>query len=507
MAAPAKLPRSCLLSFFFLLLVFFLAAVASIDASCLDAADSAYLISASAIAHGAIPYRDFLAAHPPLLYMLGAPLALFGGSVEPFRIFSLVIQCALALAVLFLALKLTAKPWLSFLAGAFTLLAPTGVFFSRMFLNDSLTSLLSVAMFLLLLGASRRSAAAAGTVAVLGVLTKLTFLPVLAAGAVFALLYRRGRSGLFLAVALGGSAIVATAIEFFTGGAYFDDIFLAQGSKTLSFANFYQGLERIWQFDWPLLLLAVPGIWFCLASLLRTRRRAREAADAGGSERFALPLLWLAAGLLPLATLPAAGHDINLFQTAEPAVALMAAWGIVTLAGAAARLRARRLPRQKPGGKAAALVAAVLIAAAAAAMLVRDRDFLARSNSADVDRIVAAIENNSSSGMPVLAPGCYAFQAGRPVAFGFYDQFLWEEKYQRGDPDARALFDRISHDIEQGRIAAVALSESQPTYAAVETSLKSSYRVDNRSAQWPPLTLWLPGQRQAAAEPEKRGGA
>ncbi|MHB8143403.1 MAG: hypothetical protein ACYDGX_07055 [Thermoleophilia bacterium] len=498
MSAPAKLPRSCLLSFFFLLLVFFLAAAASIDTSCLDAADSAYLISASAIAHGAFPYRDFLAAHPPLLYLLGAPLALFGGSVEPFRIFSLVIQCALALAVLFLAMKLAGKPWLAFLAGAFTLVAPAGVFFSKMFLNDSLTSLLSVAMFLLLLGASRRSAAAAGAVAALGVLTKLTFLPVLAAGAVFALLYRRSLSGLFLAVVLGVSSIAAAAIEFFTGGAYFDDIFLAQGSKTLSFANFYQGMERIWQFDWPLLLLAVPGVWFCLASLLRTRRRAREAGNAGGGESFALPLLWLGAGLLPLATLPAAGHDINLFQTAEPAVALMAAWGVVTLAGAAARLRARRLPRQKPGGKAAAMVAVVLIAAAAAAMLARDRDFLARSNSADVDRIVAAIEKNSSGGMPVLAPGCYAFQAARPVAFGFYDQFLWEEKYQRGDADARALFDRISLDIDQGQIAAVALSESQPTYAAMETGLKSRYRVDYRSTQWPPLTLWLPGIRRVA---------
>ena len=503
MAAPAKLPRACLFSFLLALAAYLLAGISGIDNSCLDAADSAYLISASAIAHGAVPYRDFLAAHPPLLYLLGAPLTWLGTGVEPFRVFSLALQGAVALVTLFLALRLTRRPPLALLAGVFTLLAPVGVFFSRMFLNDSLSALLSVAMFLLLAaGRSRRTAAAAGAVAVLGTLTKLTFLPALAAGAAFVLLYRRGRgrAPLFLGVSLGGGAMAAAFAELVTNGGYFRDIFLAQGSKSLSFVNLYQGLERIWQFDWPLLLLALPGIWHCIRVLSRTRRQPAAGHDNGaaraGRESCALALLWLGAGLTPLATLPAAGHDINLFQTAEPALALMAAWGVALLAAAVFRLAAGG-PVRLAGGKAAAVAAIILIAVAGAVMVLRDQSFLARSNSADVNRIVAAIREDSAPDMPVLAPGCYAFQAGRPVAFAYYDQFLWEEKYQRGDADARAMLDRIRLDVNQGRIAAVALPEDQPTYLAVRSGLERKYHIYYRSTQWPPLNLWLPDARPA----------
>jgi hypothetical protein len=62
-----------------------------VDRSCLDAADSTYLITSRALADGQMPYRDFLVAHPPLLFLIGAPLAKLGAGVIPFRIFTLLL--------------------------------------------------------------------------------------------------------------------------------------------------------------------------------------------------------------------------------------------------------------------------------------------------------------------------------------------------------------------------------------------------------------------------------
>ncbi len=459
---------------FFLLIAAFLAAgIAAIDNSCLDAADGAYLISGNAVAHGLFPYRDFLAAHPPAIYLLGGLLARLGKGVAPFRIFSLLLSAGLGLAVWRLALRITGKRAEALLAGTLAMFAPLGVYFSKLYLNDSMVALLTAATFFLLLGGSRRQTAAAGALSVTGMLTKLTYFPVLAAAVVFVLVWRRAQLRLFLGVAFIGVAVTALLLEAFTSGAYLADIIGAQASKGASFANFYEGMHRIWQMDWPLLVPAAGGLWFSISDLA-----GKKKDTAGHREGQALVLLWLAAGLASLATLPAEGHDTNLFQVAEPAIAILAATGL----GRLARGRIALGPA----------VAVALMAVMFPAIAVKDRSFLTRSNASVTAAIVAEIDSAARPGDQVLAPGCPALEAGRPVADNFFDQFLWEEKFKRGDSDATKLFLGIAGEIGSGRLPAVAFQQGQPSQSIFLNQLQRHYYpVRFPDKVTPPLTLWL----------------
>lgn len=470
MGGPGSFSRPYRPAFFFLIGLFLAINLSGIDRSCLDAADSAYLISADAIAGGMVPYRDFLAAHPPLLYLLGAPLAWIGSGVIPFRVFSLLVLAGLGLAVWRLAFRLSGRDDIAFLAGAFALFAPLGIFFSKLFIQDSLLALLAVAGMILLLGGSRRQVIACAVVCVAAVMLKLTFLPVLLLFGIYLYRYRRQRLSLFLKISIGGSLALVLGLELVTGGAFLDDILFAQASKGYSFTNFYEGLHRIWQMDWPLLVAAVPGLWF--ASRHLGGRRSRGA-------RFLL-LGWLAAGGLLLLTLFADGHDTNLFQLVEPAVALFAAWGIMGLAGE---------------GRAWAVAASVLLLLGSVVVVVeKDRDFIGRSNAGDVAMIVQTLEDNSGSLEASLVPGCHALEADRPVAQEFFDQFLWEQKYQRGDADALQMFDGLDQAVSQQALPVVVFENDRPSLKILGPSLAANYSQSFDGSQWPPVIMWLPGK-------------
>lgn len=468
MAEPGRFSRPYQSVFLFLIGLYLALTLIRVDHSCLDAADSAYLISADAIAGGLMPYRDFLAAHPPLLYLLGVPLTWMGDGVIPFRVFSLLVTAGLGIAVWRLALRLTGRDDIAFLAGSFILFAPLGLFFSKLFIQDSLVALLAVAAMTLLLGGSRRQAAAAGVLSILAVMLKLTFLPLLAVFIIYLYRYRRERLSLFLRISVAGSLVLVLLLELASGGHFLDNILLAQASKSYSLANFTGGLQRIWQMDWPLLVGIVPGLWYMNRQLRQVGRR-----DA----RFMM-LGWLAAGLLVLLTLAADGHDTNLFQLLEPAVALLAAWGIMGLAGE---------------GRVLTVAAAVILLLGTVVFIVsKDRSHINRGNSGDVASIVELIDHNSTPGEEILAPGCYALEAQRAVARRFYDQFLWEEKYDRGDTDARDLFDALLGDLESASLPVVVMEDERPSLEILGPPLHGSYRETFTSSQWPAASLWLP---------------
>lgn len=471
MAGPGRFSRPYRSAFYFLTVLFLAITLIRVDHSCLDAADSAYLISADAFAGGLMPYRDFLAAHPPLLYLLGVPLAWLGGGVLPFRIFSLLVLAGLGIAVWRLALRLTGRDDIAFLAGGFMLFAPLSLYFSKLFIQDSLVALLAVAAMSLLLGGSRRQAAAAGILCIFAALLKLTFLPLLLVFIIYVYRYRREHLSLFLWISIAIPLALVLLLELISSSAFLEDIILAQASKGYSLANLSGGLHRIWRMDLPLLVAAVPGLWY-----MNRQLRAAGRGDA----RFMM-LGWLAAGALVLLTLTADGHDTNLFQLMEPTVVLLAAWGIMGLAS-----EGRILP-----------VAAALILLLASVVFIvgRDRSHINRSNSSDVASIVESIGLNSDAAEAILAPGCYALEAQRPVARRFFDQFLWEEKYDRGDADARGLYDALRGDLDSGSLPVVVMEDDRPSLEILGPSLERVYRVSYSSSLWPPVTLWLPGSQ------------
>lgn len=479
MVSPRRLSLHDRVAFCFFVVLLLVLAIAGIDGSCLDAADSAYLGASDAIARGLVPYQDFLLAHPPLLFLIGAPLAKIGAGVLPFRVFSILMLAALGISVWRLSFRVTANSGIAMLAGALTLFAPLGLFFSKLFLNDPLVSLLTVWIFLLLFGRTRAALAGAGVLSVLATLTKLTWLPVLAVCIVYVIVFRRKQAWIYLVVAVGGSVATALALQALTGGAYLADILGSQASKGYSFSNFFDGMERIWDMDWPLIVPSAVGIWFATRTLIR-----RQRLSPGLKGRLFLLAGWLVCGLALLGTLPAEGHDTNLFLLAEPALAVLAAWGIIGLT-------------ERHSRPAMALVA-IWVLLAVPTLVNRDRDFLFRSNSADVAVMVAEIQSRSTDCQPVLVPGCYALAANRPVTLNFYDQFLWEEKYKRGDEDAVSLFDGLGQELSQAKPPVVILGVSQPTRELLAGPLEAGYQIDYTSGSWPPEQMWVP---QAAKQP------
>lgn len=492
MGGRASLPRLNQLIFPIILLVFLCLGLLGLDRSCLDAADSAYVISSDAIARGLMPYRDFLAAHPPMLYLAGAPLAKLGLGVLPFRVFSLLVNAALGFLVWKLALYMTRDKAIAILAGAFTLFAPLGLYFSKLYLNDSLASLLMAATVLLLMGKPRWRRGVAGLLCVLGMLTKLTFMPFFVLAIAFVLIYRRESLKLFLAVGAGGTIAAYAALQLATGGAFLDNILGSQASKGYSLTNLVDSLHRIWLIDWPLLVPAVIGLWFALR-YFHNKGPERQKIP----EKEFLLFGWLGAALLILATLPAEGHDTNLFLPAEPAVALLAAWGFIGLAGrrSADRETSDAGKHSLPG----ILLVTAWLVLSVPVTVERDSNFFTRSNAGDVAVIVAEAQNRSTDCQPVLIPGCYALEADRPVTLNFFDQFLWEEKYKRGDDDAVAMMDDLRRELSEVKPPLAVFAENQPTLDIVGPELDARYTLDWQSEVWPPVTMWVP-------EAEKKPG-
>ncbi len=473
MGSTFRLPWLYPLVFIVFLVLFLALGLVGIDHSCLDAADSTYLITSRALAEGQMPYRDFLVAHPPLLFLLGAPLAMLGAGVLPFRIFILLLMAALGLAVWRLAMRLTANSRLAMLAGVFTLFAPLGLFFSKTFINDYLVSLIAVLTILLLMGKSRTAMAGAGVLSVLGTMSKLTILPFIVICVVYVLIFRRKLAWIYITVALLGSAAAALFIQGVTDGAYLNDILGAQGSKGFSLGNLVDGLHRIWQMDWPLMVPAWAGAWFAGRALHRHEQ-------LGGQLKGRLFLLvgWLLAGVAVLGTLPAEGHDTNLFLMAEPAVAVLAAWGIVGLA--------------ERGTLVPILLIVVWLVAGVPNLVDKGRDYFFRSNDSDVAVIVAETRSRSTDCQPVLIPGCYALEAERPVTLDYYDPFLWEEKHKRGDRNAVELIEGLKQDVANQVPPVVVFGEGQPSVEYLQPELGEEYRVDFTSEAWPPMVMWLP---------------
>ena len=478
MVGRARLSRLYPSVFFLFVAAFLILGFLGVDHSCLDNADSTYLVTSRALADGQMPYRDFLAAHPPLLFLLGAPLAKLGAGVVPFRVFILLLMAVMGVVVWRLAYRITANDKLAMFAGALTLFAPLGLFFSKTFVNDYLVSLITVLTILMLMGSSRAAMAGAGLLSVLGTLTKLTFLPFMVVCIVYVMIFRKRLAWIFIVVALGGSVAAAVALELATGGAYLHDILGSQASKGFSLANLLGGLHRIWQMDWPLMIPAWAGAWFAFRAL-------GKHEQLGGQLKGRLFLLvgWLLAGVAVLGTLPAEGHDTNLFLIAEPAVAVLAAWGLVGLAE-----RRSILP--------IALIAVWLVVAVPD-LVDKSRDYFFRSNSSDVAVIVAETENRSAECQPVLVPGCYAVESDRPVTLDFYDQFLWEEKYRRGDDDAVSMFEGLRQEVAAQKPPVIVFGEGQPSIGNLEPQLDDHYQVDFNSVNWPPVTLWVPAEAKA----------
>lgn len=358
-------------------------------------AEGVYLFSADLTASGATPYEDFVAAHPPLLYYLGA-LAV-GEPRVVLALAPLLTGALVAIAVR----RMTGAPAAAAVAGLAAIVSPWMLHEHATLMPESLGA--PLVMGAALLAARERTALAGGVMAGTAIGVKWPFLlpGALLAGAAAARLR-------FLAAFLVTFGVgVALSFALFGGG--LDDQ-LVGAQQEIGWHSLHTVGGLLAQAAWNLApLVALAG----LALLLRARTE-----DAG--QLWALAAV-AAGALLLVLTVTKTGTAVNVTQLAEPPLVALGAAGVVW----AARTR-WLVPALAAVGLAVTQSAAFALDPGDPGIFVRpfsDPAYAWPASDAEVDRAVAAARA-CPAGVAYSGEPYYAFVAERRMPGGEPDGFL-----------------------------------------------------------------------------------
>lgn len=392
--------------------------------------DGVYSLSARQLLEGQALYRDFAAAQPPPLYLLGAAALALSDSPAAIRVLMALCEAATSLLVLVAVWRLTRRRGLALAAALASLVTPWALREHAQLLPETVAAPLVMAAAL---AAGRRGGAvAAGILAALAASLKVAIaLPALAI--VLATRERRRALSAFAAAAV----VLALTFLLIFGEPLWSNVVVAQAQTGRAALTYVGGL---WvQAGWNLAGLLV------LAALAWPRRAVIADYDLARS------LLAASLGsLLLLATLLKHGSYLTVVVVAEPPLLCLAACGIAALLGDRARASGAGAWR----GRALAATAAVALLVAQAASLLVAPDHpslftrpLAASgpgrvlSDAEVARVAAAIRR-CPAGSTYAGPPYLAFVAGREIAGSQPDQFMIRnaanlEQFRRAAQDDR----------------------------------------------------------------------
>lgn len=367
-------------------------------------AEGVYLFSARMVLDGAVPYRDFITAHPPLLVYSGAGLLAIWDALEGVRVLLAGVCLATGATVLVAVRRLTGSAPAAVLAGWAALVSPWALHDHAMLMPETFGAPLVMAAALL--AARERTAIAAGVVAGIAIGFKWPFiLPGLALAAVCPARWR------FLAAFAGTFGLgVALSFALFGGGLY-DQLVTAQQDVGWHSLREFGGLaaQAAWNLA-PLVALAALGVVFARAS--------RDPALVRTLVAVAL------ANLILVLTIAKTGTYVNTIVLAEPPLIALGAAGVVWA------LRPRHRAALAIAGAAVALaavqVAALLAGPTDPGLFVRPFSDPAHGWEADdaaVARTVAEARR-CPPGVPYSGAPFYAFVAERPMPGDEPDQFL-----------------------------------------------------------------------------------
>lgn len=374
--------------------------------------DGVYALSARQLLDGQALYRDFAAAQPPPLYLLGAAALALRDSPAAIRVLMALCEAATSLLVLVAVLRLTRRPGLALGAALACLVTPWALREHAQLLPETVAAPLLMGAAL---AAGRRGGAlAAGVLGAVAVSCKVAFaLPALAV-----VLAARERRRALSGFAATGAVLALTFVALF-GEPLWSNVVAGQARTGTAALSYVGGLWA--QAGWNLAGLLV------LAVLAWPQRGALADADLARS------LLALALGsLLLLATLLKHGSYLTVLVVAEPPLLCLAACGIAALAGAAGAQRRTRAWRARALAAAAAVA---LLGAQGLSLLAAPDDPvlftrpLAASgparvmSDAEVARTAAAIRR-CPAGSRYGGPPYLAFVAGRDIAGRQPDQFM-----------------------------------------------------------------------------------
>ena len=372
--------------------------------------EGVYLFSASMVLEGAVPYRDFVAAHPPLLFYTGAGILGIADSLAGARAVLALAQVVTGALVAVTVWRMTASRWAAVAAGWLSLLAPWTLHEHATLMPETLGS--PLVMGAAVLAARRRTVVWAGIVAGVAIGVKWPF--ILAGLCLVAVVPGRIR---FLLAFLVTFAVGVTLSFALFGTVLYDQLVTAQQQVGWYSLREFGGLavQAAWNLA-PLLVCALPGVLL-----------GRGAAVD--------PLQWRCllavalAGLVLVLTITKTGTYVNTVALAEPPLVALGVAGSVWLLR-----RARDAPWRRRGLVAVG-AAATLAAVQIVSFLVRPMDpglfvrpFSApahgwTASDAAVRRAVAAARA-CPPGRPYSGAPYFAFVARRPMPGDEPDQFL-----------------------------------------------------------------------------------
>ncbi len=469
-----------------------------------DNGDGYYLYAAWRLAHGAVLYRDVMGTQPPLVYLLAAAIFKLGGTLPALRLTSAALRGLTTLLVFLVGRRLLGRTVTAALGAAIYALLPIGLAWDRSFdVNPPLTLLALLAVWPLLYDALG-TALIAGLLATLALFTKNLYLPILAATLLYLAVQRRRLLAPYLGGLLGGLALAALALAAYAGPAGPRDAFLGQGSSPFNAQWLVAALAYVTLTEGGIVLAAIAGAALCW--------------QASRGKSFAP--WWLAGSCAILLATIKEGTAGPVFQIAEPAVALLAAYAVAwvwhELGGLSPRRSNRgRVPREQTNDQGApasgrgeqtrvqagrsyrpiaALVLPALLGLSLAAAVGLDHAALSANNAAEVMRVAALVRGHTRPGAEIVAPPYYALLSGTRLPGDAADTYIVAQRVRSGDPWARRWLRNVTTALANRRIPVVLLDLRLAAIAPLMAALRAHYRPVYSDTLPPALhvVVWLP---------------
>jgi hypothetical protein len=410
-----------------------------------DFGDGNYMYISWRLSEGAVLYRDILAPQPPVHLYLGALIALISRFLHsptlPFRVFSAVLHCAVAITVYFCAVRVTggnsardraASRLAGVLAAIIYLVLPLGFWWSIGYQSEPTEILLLMLSFLLLISWDPGKSVLAGFLAAVPPLVNMTAAPYTLFSIGYVLLRQRR---LFLRYCLPVVLLVGAVIagmELWTH-AYLENVilnqvgsfprkeFLPKGQNLWTYAT-----GKIWREGGDVLRLEGYFVFTALLGLLHYSRR--------GSPEHREYVSWYAFfSLCSILYVSKGGTMDYIFTIGEPFVAIFAGYFIFTFVKSLQRGAVKLAWVSDLSSWASYTVAAVIVLIALTpGALYSWATLNQRTYELPEDetlRIVDQVRTNVKPDGLVLAPPYYAFLAGRHIAKDYSELFLWSLKY------------------------------------------------------------------------------
>lgn len=414
-----------------------------------DNGDGYYLYAARRVAGGATLYRDVMGTQPPMVYLLGALAFKLGATLPAVRLLSAAMRAVTTVVVYLLGRRLfDDRPAAALAALVYTLL-PIGLAWDRSFdVNPPLT-LVALLAALTLARDTRGGAWGGGLLAALALFTKNLYAPLLVATLLYLALRRRPLLGPYLQGLAAGVVALTGMLVVYAGPVGPRDAFLGQDGSPFNPTWFIAALAYVIMMEGGVVLVALG------AAIARTRGPTPPSAASFAP--------WLLAGssAVLLATLKE-GTAGPVFQLAEPAVALLAAY--------AARwaLRGRAIP---------ALVLPVVMVVSLLSIAGGDRAVLARDNGGEVARVAALVRGRTRQGDVIVAPPYYALLTGTRLPGDAADTYLVARRVSRGDRAAAAWARQVVDGITTRRFPVVLIDLRLATIAPLMAALRAHYHI------------------------------